>query len=106
LMTDVSLIYITAQNSEDARRIGRILVEQRLAACVNIIDRIGSIYWWEGRIAEENEALITAKTKNSLVNELVEKVKSIHGYSCPCIVALPINSGNEDFLDWVCSETR
>ncbi|HAJ78997.1 MAG TPA: cation tolerance protein CutA [Fibrobacteres bacterium] len=105
-MTDVSLIYITTRNSEDARRIGRIIVEQRLAACVNIIDRIGSIYWWEGRIAEESEALITAKTKSSLVNELVEKVKSIHEYSCPCIVALPINSGNEEFLDWVCSETR
>jgi Uncharacterized protein involved in tolerance to divalent cations len=103
---DVRLIYITTKDREEAGRIGRTLVEERLVACVNILDKVDSLYWWEGKIVDDREALIIAKTKNTLVPAVIERVKSLHGYSCPCIVALPIVDGNEDFLTWVCNETQ
>ena len=102
----VHFIYITAGKMDEAKNIGRELVSERLAACVNIIDNIHSLYWWEGEIQDEKEVVIIAKTKESLIPELIEKVKSIHSYSCPCIVSLPIIHGNKPFLDWVGEETK
>ncbi len=101
-----NIIYITAGSMDEARVIGKELVSTRLAACVNIIDGITSLYWWEGEIQEDREVTIIAKTKESLVPELIEKVKSIHSYDCPCIVSLPIEDGNKPFLDWIKEETR
>lgn len=98
-------IYITASNKEEARKIGRALVESRLAACINVIDNMNSIYWWEGKVQDDNETIIIAKTKEPLVEELIKKVKSLHSYDCPCVVALPIEDGNKDFLDWIIKET-
>ena len=102
----LNLIYITAKDKDEARRIGRELVESRLAACVNIIDRVNSMYWWEGEVRDDAEAVLVAKTKEALVPRLIEKVKSLHSYDCPCIVALPILDGNPAFLKWVADETR
>ncbi|MFH1242142.1 MAG: divalent-cation tolerance protein CutA [Pseudomonadota bacterium] len=101
-----NLVYITAGNMDEAKTIGRELVSSRLAACVNIIDGVNSIYWWAGEIQEDTEVTIISKTKESLVPELIEKVKSMHSYECPCIVSLPILDGNKPFLDWVVEETR
>jgi len=101
-----NIIYITAGSMDEARVIGRELVSTRLAACVNIIDGITSLYWWEGEIQEDREVTIIAKTKESLVPELIERVKSIHSYDCPCVVSLPIEDGNKPFLDWIKEETR
>jgi periplasmic divalent cation tolerance protein len=67
---------------------------------------MNSIYWWEGRVQDDNEAILIAKTKESLVVELIEKVKSMHSYKCPCIVSLPILSGNKQFLKWIEKETK
>ncbi|NQT54796.1 MAG: divalent-cation tolerance protein CutA [Desulfobacteraceae bacterium] len=103
---NVNLIYITAGSVEEARTIGNKLVSDRLAACVNIIDNVSSMYWWEGEIQDDKEVILIAKTKESLVPELVEKVRSMHSYSCPCIVNLPILGGNRAFLDWVVEETK
>jgi len=100
-----SVIYITAKNKEEALKIGKELVETRLAACVNIIDNMKSIYRWQGRIEYDSEVIIIAKTKESLVKKLIDKVKSTHSYSCPCIVSLPISCGNKDYLDWIGKET-
>jgi len=102
----VNLIYITAGSVEEARTIGNKLVSDRLAACVNIIDNVSSMYWWEGEIQDDKEVILIAKTKESLVPELVEKVRSMHSYSCPCIVSLPILDGNSAFLDWIVEETK
>jgi len=102
----LNLVYITAKNKEEARKIGKELLKARLAACVNIIDKMNSLYWWEGKIQDDNEAVLIAKTKESLVKELVEKVKSIHSYSCPCIISLPILGGNKAYLDWLEKETK
>ena len=105
-MTSIRFVYITASNSDEARNIGKELVAKRLAACVNIIDKIHSIYWWEGKVHEEQEVVMIAKTKESLVQTLIEKVTSLHSYACPCIVSLPIVRGHDPFLEWVAKETR
>ncbi|MFH1683361.1 MAG: divalent-cation tolerance protein CutA [Candidatus Margulisiibacteriota bacterium] len=102
----LNLVYITAKDKEEARKIGQALVEGRLAACANIINNMESIYWWKGKIQNDNEAVLIVKTKENLVPELIEKVKSIHSYDCPCIVALPILDGNKAFLDWIQKETK
>ena len=102
----LNLIYITAKDKGEARKIGRELVENRLAACINIIDNMNSIYWWEGKIQDDNEVILIAKTKESLVPDLIEKVKSMHSYKCPCIVSLPILNGNKDYLEWIQKETK
>jgi len=100
------LVYITASGPEEARRIGRALVAARLAACANVCGELNSIYWWEGEIQESAEAALIVKTRGALVPALTEKVRELHSYDCPCIVALPITGGNPDFLDWIEAETR
>lgn len=102
----VSFVYITASSVEEAEIIGRNLVSRKLAACVNIIDGMKSIYHWEGKIETGNEVILIAKTKEALVDELTENVKALHSYKCPCIVSLQIRSGNTDFLRWVVNETK
>ncbi len=101
-----NLIYVTTPTKDEAMAIGKALVSSRLAAGVNIVDRINSIYWWDGKIQDENEAILIAKTRETLVPELIEKVKSMHSYICPCIVSLPILDGNKAFLDWIADETK
>ena len=98
-------IYVTASDSEEARRIGRALVEARLAACANVIDRVTSVYWWQGEVQEDDEAVLIAKTREDLVDDLTAKVKELHSYECPCVVALPVTGGNAEFLDWIAAET-
>ncbi|MBW2094809.1 MAG: divalent-cation tolerance protein CutA [Deltaproteobacteria bacterium] len=102
---DIRFVYITAGNRDEARAIGRSLVSARLAACANIIHPVHSIYWWEGKMQEDTEGIIVAKTREDLVDALIEKVKSMHSYECPCIVTLPILEGYRPFLDWVTQET-
>jgi len=94
----INLIYITTGSLDEARTIGKELVSHRLAACANIIDNINSIYWWDGEIQDDREVILLAKTKESLVPELIEKVKSLHSYECPCIVSLPILDNVNLFL--------
>lgn len=102
----INFIYITTSSVDEARSIGKELVSSRVAACANIINNINSIYWWEGEIQDDKEAILILKTRDSLVPELIEKVKGIHSYGCPCIVSLPILEGSKPFLDWVYNETK
>jgi periplasmic divalent cation tolerance protein len=104
-MTTCNLVYITASDSAEARTIARALVESRLAACVNIIGNMNSVYRWEGEIREDKEVVVIAKTVDDRVPELVRKVKALHSYECPCITAVPIDGGNPDFLKWIERET-
>jgi periplasmic divalent cation tolerance protein len=101
----VRFIYMTAASREEARRIGRILVEERLAACVNILPGMNSFYWWQGAVQDEQETVLIAKTRAELVQRLTERVKALHSYACPCVVALPIEGGNPAFLQWIADET-
>ncbi|MBN4065810.1 divalent-cation tolerance protein CutA [Candidatus Amoebophilus asiaticus] len=101
-----SSVYITTKDVEEARVIAKLLLQSRMAACVNIVNKIESIYRWKGKILEDKEALLIVKTRASLVNEIIEKVKSVHSYECPCIVAFPILTGNQEYLDWIKKETQ
>lgn len=100
-----SFIYITAKDKNEARRIGREIVKVRLAACVNIIDKMESIYWWKGKIEKGKEVVLIAKTRKNLVSKLIKKVKQLHSYDCPCIVELPITAGNREYLSWIKAST-
>ncbi len=95
------LIYITAKDKEEAVKIGRTLVQERLAACANITERVDSIYWWQDKIENDCEAVLITKTKSSLVDELIARVKVLHSYDCPCVVAMPIEKGNDEYLAWI-----
>lgn len=103
---DFVLAYVTAGSAAEARRIGRTLVTERLAACVNIIDGMQSIYHWQGAVCEEDEAVLIAKTRASLAEELTRRTKELHSYDCPCVVILPIAGGNAEFLAWLEEETK
>jgi periplasmic divalent cation tolerance protein len=102
----VHFVYMTAGNKAEAQKIGQALVESRLAACVNILDNMQSIYRWEQEIQQDTEVVLIAKTTASLVSQLVEKVKTLHSYDCPCIVSLPISDGYAPFLDWIEAEVK
>ena len=100
-MKTIHFVYITTGDRAEARRIGMALVESRLAACVNIIDQMNAIYRWEGRIQDDREVVLIAKTTGKNLTALKEKVKAMHGYECPCIVCLPVTDGYQPFLEWV-----
>ena len=102
----VNFIYMTAGSKAEAEKIGNALVESYLAACVNVLDGMQSIYRWEGKIQQDSEVVLIAKTTEALVSQLIEKVKSLHSYDCPCIVSLPISDGYPPFLDWIQSEVK
>lgn len=104
--SDVRLIYITTENAEEARSIGRALVEAGLAACANVLGPMTSIYRWEGAVQEGAETVLIAKTTVARVEALTAKVRALHSYDCPCIVALPVEGGNPAFLEWIAAETR
>ncbi|MCS7244777.1 MAG: divalent-cation tolerance protein CutA [candidate division WOR-3 bacterium] len=84
-----------------AYEIARKVIEQRLGACVNIVDNIKSIYWWKGNIEEDSEELIIIKTKREVLEKLTNFIKSIHPYTVPEIIALEIIGGNIDYLNWI-----
>lgn len=99
-------LYVTAASGEQARSMGRKLVEERLAACVNIFDNMNSLYWWDGRIEHGQEAVLIVKTRDSLVEDVIARVKELHSYTCPCVVALRVARGSADYLQWLARETR
>lgn len=101
-----SMIYITTSSRDEALRIGRTVVADRLAACANVLPAITSVYRWQGEIHEDGESSLILKTRSDLVERLTARVKELHSYDCPCVVALPITDGNPDFLRWIAEETR
>jgi len=99
------IVYMTCSSKEEAHDIGTVLVERRLAACVNIIESMQSMFWWKGKVETAEEAVLLAKTRDGLLAELTEAVKAVHSYEVPCVIALPITGGNPDFLSWIREET-
>jgi periplasmic divalent cation tolerance protein len=98
---DEIVVFITTSNADEAAKIARTLVELRLAGCVNIIKDIRSIYSWQGKIEDEPEVLMVVKTQKALFDSLSKKVKELHSYTVPEIIALPIVEGSEDYLKWL-----
>lgn len=99
------LIYSTFPSQETAEAAGRALVERRLAACVNILPGMTSIYRWEGAIAREAEVVMMIKTRQSLSAEVMAVVKQLHPYSNPALVVLPVLDGAPDYIRWLLDET-
>ena len=100
-----SIIYITAGDLPEARKIGRILVEERLAASANIFP-ITSIFRWKGHIDETSEFGIIVKTRTDKVKEIEKRVKEIHSYEVPCVVSFKIEDGSPDYLEWINESVR
>ena len=100
-----SMIYITCGSRNEALKIARAVVEERLAACANIIDAMRSVYWWQGSVNEDDEVVLILKTTAERVEKLTERVKELHSYDLPCVVEIPLGGGNADYLDWIAAET-
>ena len=98
---DLIWVYMTAPNREEARLIARELVTARLAAGINIFDRVESFFWWQGRVREQSEVVLVAESRQSLFQRLVQTVKNLHSYECPCILSLKIQDGYDPFLAWM-----
>ena len=101
----VSIIYSTTSDIEEARKIGRILVEEKLVACVNIFPKVESIYHWKGNVEEDNECVLLAKTTVKNIDKTIQKIKELHSYDVPDIIAIPIIQGFKKYLEWIKDET-
>ena len=99
------LIYSTYPSAAEAERIGGVLVDRGLAACVNIFDGMTSIYIWEGKRERGIEAAMLIKTRASLVPQVIAEVRKLHPYSNPALLALPVSDGSADFMRWIAEQT-
>ena len=104
-MTDYILIFITVSSEKEGEKISQALVKEKLAACVNMIGGVKSLFSWKGQISLEEEVLLIAKTKDKLFESLKKRVLELHSYEVPEIIALPILAGFEKYLEWIKKET-
>ena len=100
-MDDPVVVYVTASSEEEARYIGKKLVEEGFAACANIVPNIRSIYIWKGELCDDNEVLLIIKSRRIHIDKIVKRVKDLHSYQVPEVIALPIIQGSEDYLSWM-----
>jgi periplasmic divalent cation tolerance protein len=105
-MTDAIVVLVTVPTPERAAEIARVLVEEKLAACGNVVPGLRSIYRWEGQVHDDQEALLVVKTARSRFEALRDRVLALHPYQVPEIVALPIEAGHAPYLAWIAAETR
>ncbi len=98
---DAMVVYITVPDEKEAVNIAKILIEEKLAGCINIVKDIRSIYKWQGRTEDEPELLLILKSRRRLFERLKNRVKELHSYSVPEIIAIPIIEGSEDYLQWL-----
>jgi periplasmic divalent cation tolerance protein len=104
-MTDALVVLVTTPSPERAAEIARALVEERLAACGNVVPGLRSIYRWEGKVQEDEEALLVLKTTRGRFEALRERVVELHPYDVPEVMALPVEKGNARYLAWIAAET-
>ena len=100
-MPESLVVFVTCGSEEEALKIAHALVEERMAACVNLMSPIRSIYRWEGKIWDEKEWLLIIKTQAARFEDLEKRVKALHSYSVPEIIALPIMKGSSSYLNWL-----
>jgi periplasmic divalent cation tolerance protein len=103
---DRIVVLITAGSEEEARKIAKLLVNEKKAACVNIVPGVDSLFRWKGKIDSARENLLLVKTRASLLSEIINLVKQVHSYEVPEIIALPIVGGSEEYLNWLDSACR
>lgn len=95
------VVFITAPGMEEAEKIAGKIVEEKLAGCVNIVNGIRSIYSWKGKIEDDPEVLMIAKTRKDLFDSLKKRVMELHSYDVPEVIAVPVVQGSEDYLNWL-----
>ena len=99
------VVFTTCSSEIEARTIAKTLVDERLIACANILSSALSIYRWQDKLCEDKEVFMVMKSRQVHLDRIIERVKSLHSYEVPEIIALPIIGGSESYLDWVCQET-
>lgn len=102
----VHVILITAPDADTAASLARALIDEQLAACVNVVPGVRSFYRWEGRVEDDAEVLLIVKTSADRTAALADRVKALHPYDVPEVVALDVAEGSADYLDWVRAESR
>ena len=100
-----AVVEVTTSGEKESKRIGKKVVEERLAACANVIPNIASFYWWKGVLEEGSESILLLKTKKSNLETLIKRIKELHSYENPAIIALPIEKGSKLYLKWIKEET-
>jgi len=101
-----SVVFITAGKKAEARKIAKALLKEKLVACVNVVSGIESFFWWKGKIDRAQEVLLIAKTKSTNIPKIIKKVKSVHSYDLPEIIALGITAGYAPYLKWIDESLR
>ena len=105
-MNNFIVVFVTVKDRTEAKKLTKALLGKKLAACVNIIPKVESAYWWKGKIEKADELLLIIKTRKSLLNKLIIEVKKNHSYTVPEIISLPITGGNKDYLNWIGESTK
>ena len=101
-----AIVMVTVSSQAEADKIASVLLENRKAACVNIIPGVASRFWWQGKIDSASEEILLIKTRLSLVPQIIELVKKNHSYTVPEIIAVPVIEGSREYLDWIHAEAR
>lgn len=104
--TQYIVVFVTARDAAEARAISKGLLESKLIACANIIGGVQSLFWWQGKIDEASEVLLVMKTKKALFKKLIAKVRALHSYDTPEVIALPVMAGSTDYLKWIDDSVR
>lgn len=104
-MTDILMVFVTVGNGDEAFAISRTLVEEKLVACVNIVPQIRSVYWWKEEVCDDQEVLLVMKTPAPMFDSLQSRIRELHSYDVPEIVALSVERGLPDYLNWVVEST-
>lgn len=102
----VRLILVSVSSEENANHIARQLIDERLAACVSALPAARSVYRWQGKVEESQEQILLIKTASDRLSQTIERIVQLHSNEVPEVLALPIESGNRRYLDWVITETR
>jgi len=100
------VVYVTVPNNEAGKKLSESIIKEKLAACVNRVPGIESVYWWDGKVQTDSEELLIIKTRESLLDALTEHVKHNHEYDVPEVISLPITGGNLKYLEWIKNSTR
>lgn len=99
-----SIIYITTSGALESKKIAKMLLEEKLAACINIVPTVDSIYLWKGGVEEDSESVMFVKTRSEFTEKLIRRVEEIHSYEIPCILEIKAGSGSKNYLEWMKSE--
>ena len=100
------VIFVTCVSAAQAKKIASALVSKKLAACVNIVPAVRSLFWWQGKVDKAAETLLIIKSKRSAFSRIAKLVKSLHSYTVPEVIAMPIVAGNKEYLEWIDESVR